>query len=144
MPKTIEKKIVLVFGTFDGLHKGHLDFFKQAKSIYKNSLLFVSLALDTNVKKIKGKKPRLNQTKRLALVKKLKLVNKAFLGAKKDYLGHILAINPSAIALGYDQKAYTHRLKNELKKKGLLVKVVRLKAFKPHLYKSSKIWAVDR
>ena len=46
--KTVEKRI-MVFGTFDGLHKGHLNFFKQAKNFAENSFLIVSVARDKNV-----------------------------------------------------------------------------------------------
>jgi cytidyltransferase-like protein len=48
------KTIVMVFGTFDFLHKGHLNFFKQARSLAKNPYLIASVARDYNVKRIKG------------------------------------------------------------------------------------------
>ena len=43
---------IMIFGTFDGLHKGHLNFFKQAKNFIQNSFLIVSIARDKNVYKI--------------------------------------------------------------------------------------------
>ena len=46
---------IMVFGTFDGVHKGHINFFKQARVLSKNPYLIVSIARDKNVKKIKGK-----------------------------------------------------------------------------------------
>ena len=46
----------MVFGAFDGLHPGHLDFFRQAKE-YGDTLV-VSVGTDKNVEKIKGKKPQ--------------------------------------------------------------------------------------
>ena len=50
----MKKKIrIMVFGTFDGLHEGHLDFFKQARQLSKNPFLIVSIARDKNVKIIK-------------------------------------------------------------------------------------------
>ena len=39
----------MVFGTFDGLHKGHINFFQQAVKLAKNSYLIVSIARDKNV-----------------------------------------------------------------------------------------------
>lgn len=51
----------MVFGTFDILHKGHLDFFKQARRLAKNPFVIVSVARDINVKKIKGQKPQNNE-----------------------------------------------------------------------------------
>ena len=66
----------MVFGTFDGLHLGHLNFFKQARALAPNSYLVVSIARDKNVFKIKEKKPFLNERKRLTLIKKSRLIDK--------------------------------------------------------------------
>ncbi len=133
------KTKILVFGTFDVLHKGHLSFFGQARKLSKNPYLIVSVARDTNVKRIKKQKPKSNEKKRLSEIKKSLLVNKAVLGAITDYIGHIFSLKPDIIALGYDQIAYTERLKNKLLAKGLKVKIKRLKAFHPGIYKSSLI-----
>ena len=135
---------IMVFGTFDGLHKGHLNFFKQAKNFIKNSFLIVSIARDVNVFKIKGHKPEFNDTKRLALVKKCNLVDKAILAGKTDHLPHILKEMPDIIALGYDQKAYVENLEKDLKNKGLLVKIIRLKPYKEKIYKNNLLHAKGR
>ncbi|HEY4500387.1 MAG TPA: adenylyltransferase/cytidyltransferase family protein, partial [Candidatus Paceibacterota bacterium] len=47
-------KRVMVFGTFDILHPGHLYFLRAAKKL--GDYLIVSLARDVNVRKIKGRK----------------------------------------------------------------------------------------
>jgi len=127
---------IMVFGTFDGLHKGHLNFFKQAKSLAKNSFLIVSIGRDRNVFRIKGKYPDKNEKERRALVEKCGLVDKALLAGTKDHISHIAKIRPHIIALGYDQKAYVKNLKKDLKDKGLLVKIVRLKPYKENIYKN--------
>ncbi|MBU2575665.1 hypothetical protein KKF64_01055, partial [Patescibacteria group bacterium] len=49
------------------------------------------------------------------------------------------SLKPDIIALGYDQKAYTENLEKQMKKRGIDVKVARLKPYKPTKYKSSKI-----
>lgn len=134
MQKTKVK--ILVFGTFDGLHKGHLDFFKQARKLAERSFLIVSVARDKNVKRIKGQAPKLGEEKRLALIKKCILVNRAVLAGLENYLPHILKESPNIIALGYDQKAYVKNLKEDLKNKGLIVKIMRLKSYKEHIYKN--------
>ncbi len=126
----------MVFGTFDGLHKGHLDFFKQAKNFIENSFLIVSIARDKNVIKIKNKKPRFSEVERLGLVKKCNIVDKVVLAGKDKYLAHILKECPDIIALGYDQKAYVKELKKDLKNKNIVVKIVRLKPYKEHIYKN--------
>lgn len=130
---------IMMFGTFDILHKGHLNFFKQARKLSKNSFIVVSVARDVNVQKIKGRKPKNSEQARLKSVLAIKAVNKAVLGGVNNYLRHIVKERPDIIALGYDQKAYTQNLKNQLTKLGLNVKIVRLKAFKPKIYKSSKL-----
>ena len=130
---------IMVFGTFDVLHKGHLNFFKQARRLAKNPYLVVSIARDVNVKRIKGRKPRLPEKLRFKVVKRCSLVDKVVLGGIKNPIPHILKEKPNIIALGYDQGAYIKNLKQILKTKGLEVRVVRLKAYKPKAYKSSLI-----
>jgi len=127
---------IMVFGTFDDLHRGHLDFFKQAKKLAPRSFLIVSIARDKNVFKIKGKYPNKNEHTRIILVKKCKLVDKTVLSGIKNHLPHIIKEKPDIIALGYDQKAYVKNLKKDLKNKGILVKVVRLKPYKEKIYKN--------
>ncbi len=133
---------IMVFGTFDGLHKGHLNFFKQAKNFIKNSFLIVSIARDKNVLKIKGHKPEFKEIERRDLVKKCKLVNKVILASKTKYLSHILKESPDIIALGYDQKAYVQNLKKDLKNlskragKNIFIKIIRLKPYKEKIYKN--------
>ncbi len=131
------KTKIMVFGTFDVLHKGHLNFFRQARKLSARPYLIVSVARDINVKKIKGRRPVFTEKQRLAVVKKCKLVDKAVLGGLKNHLPHILKAQPKIIALGYDQLAYVKHLKDLLKKNGLMVRLVRLKAFYPKIYKSS-------
>jgi cytidyltransferase-like protein len=131
------KTKIMVFGTFDGLHRGHLNFFKQAKNLAKEPYLIVSIARDKNVAKIKGQKPILNEKKRLGLVKKCGLADKVVLSGLKNYLPHILKEKPDFLGLGYDQRDYIKNLKRDLWSRGLNVKIVRLKPFKEKIYKNS-------
>ena len=136
MPVETKKTKIMVFGRFDGLHKGHLDFFKQAKNFTKNSFLVVSIARDKNVLKIKGKYPDLKEEARMKLVKSCQLVDKVILSGIKDHIPHIVKIRPDIVALGYDQKNYVKNLKKDLKNKGVLLKIVRLKPFREQIYKN--------
>ena len=126
-------KKVMVFGTFDILHKGHLDFFKQAKR-YGDYLIAV-VARDKTVKKVKSKLPRDNEKKRLKEVKNH--VDKAVLGMIKNKYKVIEKFKPDIICLGYDQDPLN--LKQELKKRRLNPKIIRLKPYKPHIHKSSRL-----
>jgi FAD synthetase len=138
----MKKTRVMVFGTFDGLHKGHLNFFKQAKNFIKNSFLIVSIARDKNVFKIKGEYPKLKEGERMDLVKKYNLIDQVILSGKREHLPHIIKMRPDIIALGYDQKTYVKNLKKDLKNKGITVKVVRLKPYKKNVYKNHLLRAV--
>lgn len=137
MSKGAGEKRIMIFGTFDGLHRGHLNFFKQAKGLAKNSFLIVSIARDKNVFKIKGKYPNKNEKQRVSLVKRYPLVDKVVLSGVRNHLPHILKEHPDIIALGYDQTVYTKNLKKDLKNKGLIVKIIRLKPYKVHIYKNN-------
>lgn len=142
--------IVMVFGTFDILHKGHLDFFRQARQKTKmvaagfslrsspRPKLIVVIARDINVKKLKGYLPKFSEKKRLKNVKKTHFVNHAILGDKSDFFKAIKREKPNVICLGYDQGMKVKILKDKLRALGLTMKVFRLKAYKPQIYKSSK------
>ena len=129
---------IMVFGTFDGLHLGHLNFFKQARSLGGPKVtLIVSIARDKNVKRIKKNLPTMGEKKRMMLVKNSKLVDKVVLSGITNYVPHIVRESPDIIALGYDQNNYVQNLKKDLKNKGLKVKIVRLKPYKEKIYKNS-------
>lgn len=129
-------KKVLVFGTFDKFHPGHLSFLRQAR---RYGRLFVLVARDKTVKKIKGKLPKQSEKKRLALIKKTSLTAKIFLGRLKSKYAVLKKIKPDIICLGYDQKFFIKDLPKKIKEFGLKTKIIRLKAYKADIYKSSKI-----
>lgn len=131
-------KKVMVFGTFDRLHPGHLNFLKQAK---KYGQLFIVIARDKTVKKLKKKKPNQNEKERLAAIKKLKIARKVILGSLKDKYQLIKRIKPEIICLGYDQKFFVKDLPKKIKEFGLKTKIVRLKPFKPKIYKTSILYS---
>ncbi|MFA6296182.1 MAG: adenylyltransferase/cytidyltransferase family protein [Patescibacteria group bacterium] len=130
-------KKVLIFGTFDLLHPGHLDFFKQAKKL--GDYLEVIVARDQTVSAIKKHRTLFNEKDRLANVKNQKIVDEAKLGNLDDPYKIVKQEKPDIIALGYDQKSYTEELEDKIKEFGFKTKIVRLKSFKPEKYKSSKL-----
>ncbi len=132
-----DMKKVMVFGVFDLLHPGHINFLKQAKKL--GNFLIVSVAKDANVKKVKGKLPVFDEKSRLKHIKDLKVAKKVILGGGKDPWPHILKEKPDIIALGYDQRDYVGNLKVELQKRKLKTKVIRLKSFRPEVFKTSKM-----
>lgn len=132
-------KKVLIFGAFDLLHPGHLDFFRQAKELGDH--LVVVVGTDKNVTKTKGKKPLQNESVRLRMVVNAPHVDEAYLGDKNfDYIKTIKKLNPGIICLGYDQQPSDEELSDELKNHDLAsIKIIRLKPYKDHIFKSTKI-----
>ncbi|PIR94823.1 FAD synthase [Candidatus Falkowbacteria bacterium CG10_big_fil_rev_8_21_14_0_10_37_6] len=121
---------VMTFGSFDGLHKGHLSYFKQAKK-YGDYLIAV-IARDENIFKQKKHLPKYDELNRMKEVVNCGLVDKVILGNKNIY-DVLIAEKPDIICLGYDQKADIEFLHQNFSQ----IKIVRLKSYKPNIYKSS-------
>lgn len=128
-------KTVMAFGTFDLLHPGHVYFLKQAKKHDKN--LIVVIARDLTVKKVKGKLPIHNERQRQKAVRDLNLANKVILGSLADRYAAIKRYRPDVICLGYDQKFFIDKLQEKLLQFKLKTKIIRLKPYKPNIYKTS-------
>lgn len=122
---------VIGFGTFDGLHPGHLSYLKQLKKL--GNKVRVVVARDSNVLKIKSRSPRHNEISRLEEIKKTGLADDVVLGDENDFYKCIKDFKPDVIGLGYDQRADIE----ELEKRFPEIQIVRLKAFKPEKHKSS-------
>ncbi len=123
------------FGTFDAFHPGHLFYLKELKKLADR--LIVVIALDSNVKKIKGKAPLFAQQARMEAVKKSGVADLVRLGNKSDFFEVIREHKPDILGFGYDQRV------NE---KDILavfpdIKIVRIGAYDSHKYKSSIIKA---
>lgn len=132
-------KTVLLFGTFDLFHAGHLSLLKQAHKL--GDRIVVVIARDVNVKKTKGQLPLHDEKERLELLKHIDLIDEAVLGDAKDVYKVIEKIKPDVIALGYDQVAFTDKLQAKLTEFKLVTKIVRLKPFQEKTKKSSKLKA---
>lgn len=129
-------KKIMVFGAFDGLHPGHLNFLEQAKGY--GDYLIVSVGTDKNVEAIKGKAALFSQAERLKLVSALSIVDIAILGVEKGFYKAIKSYSPDVICLGYDQWASEENVYQELKGVGLTkTKVIRLKPFEKNRAKST-------
>jgi cytidyltransferase-like protein len=131
---------IMIFGTFDMVHEGHIDLFRQARALASDPFLIVSVARDSVVTRAKGAAPRRNEMARLALLKNETLVDEVVLGDASGYMPHILAAHPDIIALGYDQAGeYVDTLEQDLQAAGIMAPLVRLKAFQPDDYKTSRL-----
>lgn len=126
----------IAFGSFDILHEGHINYLKQAKKYGK---LIVVVARDSNIEKFKGRKPRNNEQKRLEKLKALDFVDEAVLG-KENIFDVLDEFRPDFICLGYDQTtASEEKIKEEMEKRNLRARIVRLSPYREDIYKSSKM-----
>lgn len=133
---------IMVFGTFDMVHKGHESMFAQARALAAHPYLIVSVARDRSAARMKGAAPRHTEEERLARVAAHPLVHEAVLGDAEGYMPHIVAAQPDIIALGYDQEGeYVEHVERDLRVAGLATRIVRLHAFEPETYKTSKLRA---
>lgn len=114
---------VMASGVFDLLHTGHLHYLEEAKKL--GDELIVVVARDSTVRREKHE-PITPEEVRRELVDAMKPVDKAVLGREGDMYGIVEEIQPDIIALGYDQEHDEEVIRNELKKRGLNVDVVRL------------------
>jgi len=117
---------VMATGTFDLLHMGHIFYLREAKKL--GDTLVVVVATDSTVRKLKHD-PITPQEIRVNLIKELKMVDEAYLGHEDDIYTIVQEIKPDIIALGFDQIYNDVTIKNELKKRKLNVKVVRLSKY---------------
>jgi len=137
MTKTRKEKLVMIFGTFDYLHAGHENFINQAKELGTEVLAII--ARDKTVKTIKGNFPDHTEKERLKNLLETKWIDNAILGNLKDKTKVIKSYFPDIIALGYDQFAFTYSLKKLIMDLRLNTEIIRLKPYRPDMYKSSII-----
>ena len=128
---------VLCCGTFDHFHPGHESFLAQAAAL--GSELFVVVARDENVKRIKGRLPDHSEEERMAAVEGAGIADVVRLGNRgANLLQAVSEIAPDVIALGYDQRP----------PKGLAdafpqCEIVTLNPHRPDIYKSSLFRQVE-
>lgn len=96
---------VLVNGTFDILHKGHLKLLEHAKS-YPNAYVFVLIDSDRRVKMLKGlDRPVNNQYERIDMLAALRYVDDVDIFYSDDDLKEkIKQFRPDVMVKGSDYK----------------------------------------
>jgi len=130
-------KTVMIFGTFDILHFGHLQLFRQAKKL--GDKLVAVVARDTNVKKVKGMAAFHSEKERKEFLSHIDLIDEVCLGNMKDVYKIIRSYKPDIIALGYDQRVFVDDIQAHCDLYGLHPTIVRLKSHKPSKHKTSHI-----
>lgn len=128
---------VLVGGTFDVLHEGHKHFLSEAKK--QGDFLIVVIARDSHVIEFKKITPYHSEIERVKAVQNTGIPDEVVLGRQGSIFDILSDVKPDVVCLGYDQNVKEEVLKAELAKRHVNAQVMRLSAFKPDIYKSSKI-----
>ena len=121
---------VLVFGTFDQLHPGHLFVLREAAA--RGGELFVVVSRDSTTHRIKNRMPVQSEEERRLGVQAAIPRATVLLGDRMDFLNPVRALKPDLILLGYDQK-----LPPGVRMEDLPCPVERLSAHEAHRFKSS-------
>lgn len=100
--KRNSRKIVLVGGIFDLIHRGHIEFLEKAKK--QGDILIALLESDEKTREVKGKKrPINNQADRAFVLSRLSIVDFVVLlphfKSNQDYQKLVIMIRPDIIAI---------------------------------------------
>ncbi len=126
---------VMVFGTFDGLHKGHEYFLKEARK--RGDYLVAVVARDRTIEEVKGRMPGENEGERKRNVERTGIPDKVLLGSPGDKHEVVRKEKPDVICLGYDQNSFVAGLEGAMTSAGVRAEIVRIGAYKPEKYKTS-------
>ncbi len=102
--KKNNQKIVFTNGCFDIIHRGHVEYLKEAKKL--GDFLVVAVNSDDSVKRLdKGSgRPVMNEEDRAAMIGALKPVNAAFIFDEDTPMEVIKQLNPDVLVKGADYK----------------------------------------
>jgi cytidyltransferase-related domain len=139
----LEEVRVFVGGTFDILHPGHIELLRYASGFGK---LYVVVARDVNVVRVKGRGPVLDELSRLKIVSSIRYVYEAMLGDEEDIYRSVERVKPHVIVLGPDQPFSEEEVAREVERRlSYRPTVVRFKekiAFSGELRGSSDVMRV--
>jgi FAD synthetase len=131
-------KRVLVFGTFDVLHPGHIYFLRQAKR--KGDWLIASVARDEYVRQTKRREPVHLQGERIEKLLETGLVDEAHLSDEDvGNYGVVSRAKPNVVCFGHDQSSLRSNFEGWLEERELSIATHVVSAFHPERYKSSII-----
>ena len=117
-------KRIVIAGTFDILHPGHVFLISEAAKLGE---VIVVVARDENVVHAKGHPVIVPEQQRLFMVQALRGVSKAILGKPgRDFLAIIEELQPDILLLGPNQNMSIDYVREELARRGLKIRVMRL------------------
>lgn len=136
------RKQVVVAGTFDILHPGHVFLISEAAKLGD---VVVVVARDKNVLRVKGHPAIVPERQRRFMVEALKGVTRAVLGSESTDLYRIIEqLDPDILLLGPNQQVSTEKVEKELQQRKLRAKVQRLESLFKDYPLSSTSAIVDK
>jgi len=124
---------VLVFGIFDGVHPGHIDFFRQAKK--HGDFLIIAVGQTSATKKFKNKIPKYSLKERIRFVQDVDCVDRAIPGDREQgSYKVILREKPDIVCLGYDQKGLAKDIRRWMKETESKTPLLFLAPYQPTIY----------
>ncbi|MBB6478629.1 adenylyltransferase/cytidyltransferase family protein [Spirochaeta isovalerica] len=129
-------KTVLVFGTFDVIHPGHIYFLQKAAA--EGDRLVAVIARDRFVLKTKKRNPVHGEEERISHIMQSGLVDEAFLSDEvTGTYGVVEKVNPQVVCFGHDQhklaESFTQWISNNDKK----IQIVTIEPYKRDRYSST-------
>ncbi|MCL4403579.1 MAG: adenylyltransferase/cytidyltransferase family protein [Candidatus Marsarchaeota archaeon] len=121
---------VFCWGTFDILHKGHLEFLRDAKR--HGDYLAVIIITDAACYENKGRFPKHTQAERAKALEGTPIVDEVILasGDLESDIKRYASMHPNAFVFGYDQQTQIEeRIKACFKKSGLRTRFYTSKEF---------------
>ena len=127
---------ILTFGSFDVVHEGHKYYLSEARK-YGDCLITI-IATDKNIQRIKWNLPLHNESHRAISVRNLQIANSVHIWSNDNPMKWITDFSPYSICLWYDQRwKFVEMLPKKVQELWLHIKIIKIPAFKPELYKSS-------
>lgn len=77
----MKNKIIIVSGYFNPLHKGHIEYFKKAKSLGDNLFVIVN---NDNQRRLKGSEEFMLEDERVLIIGELEITDQVFLSIDQD------------------------------------------------------------
>lgn len=134
------KESVLLFGTFDVLHPGHLRFLKWAA---RYGRIVVALTPDKMCLIYKNRRPCRSYEERKRSLQKISYVSKIVpADTRPGSFGVVKRLQPAVIVLGYDQGFWRALLAKRLKQFNLNPALIMLRPYRQRFYKTSHLRAL--
>jgi cytidyltransferase-like protein len=126
----------LTFWSFDFVHKGHEYYLREAKNY--GDFLITIIATDTNIERIKGRRPLHSQEERQKHIEALEICDEVIIGSEISPMKWLEIYRPYSICLGYDQRGkFVDELPRKLQELWMETEILHISALEPETYKSS-------